>query len=119
RGSLPLVQHVDGETLWGRVLWRRPWVLAAGVAFGAATAVKWSGLYALAGFGLYLVVTDALARHRAGILYWPMDAVARQGVVSFLLLVPAALVTYLSSWTGWRGWAGGDDRPSGPEPPAA
>ena len=116
RRSLPLVQHVDGETLWGRVLWRRPWVLAAGVAFGAATAVKWSGLYALAGFGLYLVVTDALARRRAGILYWPMDAVARQGAVSFLLLVPAALITYLVTWTGWLVTAGGYDRQSDPAP---
>ena len=29
----------------------RPWVIAAGVAFGAACAVKWSGLWFLAAFG--------------------------------------------------------------------
>src|SRR5690606_31732723 len=113
RRSIPLLEHRDLDSpdpLWGRVLWRRPWVVAAGVALGAAAAVKWSGLYALAGLGLYLVVTDALARRRAGIAFWPMDAVARQGVVSFLLLVPAAFVTYLITWTGWLVTAGGYDR---------
>ena len=109
RRTIPLVEKAGGD-LWGRVIWRRPWVLAAGVALGAATAVKWSGLYALAGFGIYLVVTDALARRRAGIAYWPMDAAARQGVVSFLLLVPVAAAAYLASWTGWLVTAGGYDR---------
>lgn len=106
----------DRERLWGQIFWRRPWVLAAGVALGAASAVKWSGLYALAGLGLYLVVTDALARRRAGIAFWPMDAVGRQGPVSFLLLVPAALVTYLVTWTGWLVTAGGYDRQSDANP---
>ena len=119
RRSIPLVEYAAAglrEPLWGRVIWRRPWVIAAGAALGAATAVKWSGLYALAGFGIYLVVTDALARRRAGVLFWPMDAAARQGPVSFLLLVPAALFTYLASWTGWFVTAGGYDRQSDGNP---
>ncbi|WP_404438432.1 phospholipid carrier-dependent glycosyltransferase [Microbacterium aerolatum] len=119
RRSIPLVERApddDREYLWGRIVWRRPWVIAAGVALGAATAVKWSGLYALAGLGIYLVVTDALARRRAGVAYWPMDAVTRQGVVSFLLLVPVAFVTYLASWTGWLVTAGGYDRQSDANP---
>nr|WP_206706050.1 phospholipid carrier-dependent glycosyltransferase [Microbacterium ginsengiterrae] len=119
RRSIPLVEApaaTEEQTLWGRIVWRRPWVIAAGIALGAATAVKWSGLYALAGLGLYLVVTDALARRRAGVAYWPMDAVARQGVVSFLLLVPAAFVTYLASWTGWLVTAGGYDRQTDANP---
>lgn len=113
RRSIPLVENVDHDApdpLWGRVVWRRPWVLAAGVALGAACAVKWSGLYALAGLGIYLVVTDALARRRAGVLFWPTDAAFRQGPVSFVLLVPAALLTYLVTWTGWLVTAGGYDR---------
>src|SRR5690606_36156044 len=61
RRTMPVLEAVatgsDGPRMWGRVLWRRPWILAAGAAFGAATAVKWSGLYALAVFGLYLVIT--------------------------------------------------------------
>lgn len=119
RQSIPLVEYAApdaSEPLWGRIVWRRPWLLAAGVTLGAASAVKWSGLYALAGFGLYLVITDALARRRAGVIYWPMDAVIRQGPVSFLLLVPAALLTYLVSWTGWIVTAGGYDRQSSDNP---
>lgn len=119
RRTLPLLAQGDPDRpdpLWGRVLWRRPWVLAAGVALGAACAVKWSGLYALAGFGLYLVVTDALARRRAGVVLWPTDAVLRQGPVSFLLLVGPAAAVYLASWTGWLVTAGGYDRQSDPNP---
>jgi dolichyl-phosphate-mannose-protein mannosyltransferase len=86
---------------WGPVFWNRPWVVAAGVAAGAATGVKWSGLYAIAGLGIYLVVTDALARRRAGIGFWPTDAAFRQGPATFVLFVPVAVLVYLASWTGW------------------
>jgi dolichyl-phosphate-mannose-protein mannosyltransferase len=116
RRSMPALQdrtfheRGDAPTLWGRVLWRRPWVLAAGLALGAASAVKWSGVYVLAAAGLYLVVTDALARRRAGVALWPTDAVLRQGAASFLLLVPVALVVYVASWTGWFVTTGGYDR---------
>ncbi|WP_394278731.1 dolichyl-phosphate-mannose--protein mannosyltransferase [Microbacterium sp.] len=94
---------------WGPMLWNRPWLVAAGVAFGAASAVKWSGAWVLAAFGIYTVVTDALARRRLGVHFWPVDAV-RQGVASFLLLVPVALVVYLASWAGWLATDGGYGR---------
>ncbi|GAA3942683.1 dolichyl-phosphate-mannose--protein mannosyltransferase [Microbacterium soli] len=107
----------DGRTrMTGPVLWARPWLIAAGVAFGAASAVKWSGVYALAVFGLYTVVVDALARRRAGVVLWPTDAVLRQGPASFLLLVGPALATYLVSWTGWLVTAGGYDRDADANP---
>lgn len=99
----------DGPRPWGPVLWNRPWLLAAGAAAGAATGVKWSGLYALAALGLYVVVSDALARRRLGVELWPTDAV-RQGAASFLLMVPVSIVVYLSTWTGWLLSAGGYDR---------
>ena len=105
--------------LTGPVLWSRPWLIAAGVTLGAASAVKWSGLYALAVFGLYVVITDALARRRAGIPLWPSDAVLRQGPVSFVLMVGPALLTYLVSWTGWLVTAGGYDRGADANPLAA
>lgn len=117
RRSIPLIEQADpGPPFGSPVLWRRPWAIAAGVAFGAATAVKWSGLYALAVAGLYLVVTDALARRRAGVLLWPTDAAFRQGPVTFLLLVPPAAVTYLLTWTGWLVTSGGYDRHSADNP---
>lgn len=118
RRTAKTVETNGDETLrvWGPVIARRPWIVAAGVALGAASAVKWSGLYALAGVGIYLVVTDALARRRAGIVQWPADAAFRQGPITFLLLVPTALVTYLASWTGWLVTAGGYDRGSSSNP---
>lgn len=117
--TIPVLERRDPEApdpFWGPVLWRRPWLIAAGAAFGAASAVKWSGLYVLAGFGLYVVVTDALARRRAGVVLWPTAAAFRQGPVSFVLLVFPALAVYLISWTGWLVTAGGYDRQSDANP---
>lgn len=117
--TIPVLERRDPDVpdpFWGPVLWRRPWLVAAGAAFGAASAVKWSGLYALAGFGLYVVVTDALARRRAGVVLWPTAAAFRQGPVSFVLLVFPAVVAYLVCWTGWLITAGGYDRDSDANP---
>jgi dolichyl-phosphate-mannose--protein O-mannosyl transferase len=92
---------------WGPVLWNRPWLLAAAVAFGAASSVKWSGFYFIAAFGVYLVVVDALARRRLGIPFWFSAAVLKQGPVTAVLLLPVAVVTYLLSWIGWFATSGG------------
>ena len=103
--------------MWGAIIWNRPWIVAAGAAAGAATAVKWSGVWVLAAIGLYLVVTDALERRRLGVVFWPTDAV-RQGLASFVLLVPVAFVVYLASWTGWLLSDGGYDRHAADANPA-
>ena len=101
---------------YGPALWARPWVVAAGVAFGAACAVKWSGAWFLAAFGLYLIVVDALARRRSGVPFWLTGAVLKQGPVTFLLMVPVALAVYLASWTGWLTTDGGYYRHWADEP---
>ncbi|WP_255447199.1 dolichyl-phosphate-mannose--protein mannosyltransferase [Schumannella soli] len=90
-------RHTD----WGRPIWWRPWMLAAAVAFGAASAVKWSGIWFLAIFAILSIVMEAIDRRRAGIAFWPTSAVLVQGPVSFLLLVPLAAAVHLASWTGW------------------
>jgi dolichyl-phosphate-mannose--protein O-mannosyl transferase len=91
-----------GRTIdWGPTIWWRPWLIAAGVAFGAASAVKWNGLYYLAGFAVYTLVVDAVARRRAGVTFWATGTLVRQTPATFLLMVPIALATYLSTWTGW------------------
>jgi dolichyl-phosphate-mannose-protein mannosyltransferase len=95
------------EPQYGPAIWSRPWVVAAGVAFGAACAVKWSGVWFLAAFGIYLVVVDALARRRAGVTFWLTGAVLKQGPATFLLLVPVAAAVYFASWTGWLVTDGG------------
>lgn len=104
---LDAARDAGAEPRSGPVVWARPWVVAAGVAFGAAIAVKWSGLYFLAAVGVYLVIVDALARRRAGLPFFVEGAVVKQGPITFLLLVPVAAATYLASWTGWLVTSGG------------
>ncbi|UFS59754.1 dolichyl-phosphate-mannose--protein mannosyltransferase [Subtercola endophyticus] len=107
------------EPTWGPTLWWRPWLMAAAVAFGLASAVKWSGLYFLVAFVLYAVLVDALARRRAGIPFWLSASILKQGVATVILTVPLYLASYLVTWTGWfvtnggyyRNWAQTDGKP--------
>ncbi|MBO9577277.1 MAG: phospholipid carrier-dependent glycosyltransferase [Microbacteriaceae bacterium] len=80
--------------------WNRPWLIAAGLALGAATAVKWSGLWFIVVFGVWTVVADAIDR-RDG---WEAP---RRAPVNFLLFVPPALAVYLASFSGWFATEGG------------
>ena len=86
---------------------KRAFVLAAGLAFGVASSIKWSGLYFLAVFAVYALVSDVLARRRAGIPLWLGGTLLRQGPITFLLTVPVAAVVYLSGWAGWFATDGG------------
>ncbi len=91
-------------------LWWRPWLLASGVGIGLACAVKWSGLYYLAAFGLMAVLWTVGARRAAGESR-PWRAVIRRDILpSFLTLVPIAIVVYIASWAGWFLTDGGWDR---------
>lgn len=94
-------------TAWGPVLWGRPWLIAAALAFGCAAGVKWSGFFFLAAFGLFTVVSDAFLRRQAGVEWWGVGAVLRQGPVNFVLLVPLALLVYVATWWGWFASDGG------------
>ncbi|MBK4347179.1 dolichyl-phosphate-mannose--protein mannosyltransferase [Lacisediminihabitans changchengi] len=105
-----------GDLDWGPTLWARPWLVTAGILFGAASAVKWSGLYFLAAFAIYSVVVDAVARKHAGITFWASSAVFRQAFATFLLTVPVAVAVYLLSWTGWFVTKGGYYREWANEP---
>ena len=76
----------------------RPWLILAGISLGLATGIKWSGLYFLAGFGLYTFVVDYWQRRR---LAMPAVLAVGQGFVNALtLLIPAGLA-YLATWLGW------------------
>ena len=74
--------------------WRRPWLLAMAVALGAATAVKWSGVYFLAAFCLYVVGRYAIKTKDVWLTL-------HKAVTTFVITVPLALLTYLASWSGW------------------
>ena len=113
-----LLRHLQTRTL-DRPTWRQPWLLAVGLALGAATAVKWSGLYFLAAFGLYVVISDAIERRNRVVavaatqvenddfdsppestLSWLAPSVI-QGLISFVTMMPTAIAVYVASWTGW------------------
>lgn len=79
----------------------RWWLIAAGVALGAACAVKWSGVYAVAVFGVLAYAWDAAARRRVGEPRWLLSSVWRGGLPAFLALVPTAALTYVAGWTSW------------------
>ena len=104
RRTLGITSH------WGPTLWWRPWLVTAGLAFGLACSVKWSGVYFLAAFGVYVVVMDALDRRREGLPFWITAALLKQAPAAALALVPIALTTYLLSWTGWIVTSGGYGR---------
>lgn len=86
---------------FGPAFWNRPWLLTAGVLLGLACAVKWSGIYYLAAFGLWTVALDMLDRRRAKQQGWFGGTLVTQAPVSFILLVPTALVVYVASFAGW------------------
>jgi dolichyl-phosphate-mannose--protein O-mannosyl transferase len=101
------------------VLWFRPWLILAGVTLGLASSIKWSGLYLLAGIGVYVVVSETLLRKNSEESKWFSNGVLFQGAYSFVSLVPTALIAYLSTWLGWisgsngyvRNWAAENSLP--------
>jgi dolichyl-phosphate-mannose--protein O-mannosyl transferase len=100
------------------ILILRPWLILTGVALGAASSIKWSGLYLLAGIGLYVVFSESLLRKNSGEKNWLRKGVLFQGSYSFVSLVPTALATYLLTWSGWIFGTGGYMRDSATENPA-
>jgi dolichyl-phosphate-mannose--protein O-mannosyl transferase len=110
-----LLRHLQTRR-YDRPTWRQPWLIAVGATVGAATAVKWSGLYFLAAFGLYVVFSQALEnRRRTEFENWLAPSIL-QALISFILMVPVAVATYLASWTGWLVTSGGYDRDSDANP---
>lgn len=103
-------EELGRVTDWGPALLWRPWLIAAGIAFGAASAVKWNGLYFLAVFAVYTLVVDAVARRRAGLPFWFTGTLFKQAPTTFLLMVPIAVAVYLAAWTGWFVTDGGYSR---------
>lgn len=90
----------------------RPWRLAAGMAFGAAVASKWSGITGIAVAVLLSLMWERTRRKEGGIAHplWRALQAEGFGVVISLLLVPAAV--YVASYAAWfaehgldvRGW---------------
>lgn len=73
--------------------------LLAGVAFGCALAVKWSGLLGLGVGGLLALTWELSLRHRATGRWWTGLPRLVAGVGLSLVVVPA--VVYAASWVPW------------------
>jgi dolichyl-phosphate-mannose--protein O-mannosyl transferase len=86
----------------------RPWRLLAGVALGAAVAVKWSGLYVAVGLVPLIVAWEIAARRTtgdpvAGRRRWrdaAWLAVREEAPRTLVLLGVLPLLVYLASYTG-------------------
>lgn len=89
------------------ILWFRPWLILTGVALGLASSIKWSGLYLLAGIGIYVVVSETLFRKNSEEKNWFSKGVFFQAAYSFVSLVPVALASYTLTWLGWILGSGG------------
>ncbi|NEK57745.1 phospholipid carrier-dependent glycosyltransferase [Geodermatophilus sabuli] len=85
----------------GSRLGPRGWRLSAGVLFGCACAVKWSGVWFLAVFAVLSLFWERAAWRDAGVAR-PTLAVARWGLPGALwALAVVPVLTYLASFTGW------------------
>ncbi len=100
------------------ILWRRPWLLGAGLVFGAAAGIKWSGLYPLAAFLVLIVILD-LFRRRAVAERLALLRAFTQALVTAVIALPTAAVAYLATWTGWIVTADGWGRQAEGSWPAA
>lgn len=90
-----------GDSPFGPRLGFRWWRFTAGVALGCALAVKWSGLYYIAFFGLMSVFLDLALRRRYGVRRYVLGTLVRDTLpaLASLVLLPAGL--YLYSWRAW------------------
>jgi dolichyl-phosphate-mannose--protein O-mannosyl transferase len=100
-----ITRAIEGSN--NSILKFRPWLVLTGVALGAASSIKWSGLYLLAGIGLYVVFSELILRKNSRESNWFRKGFFFQGAFSFLSLVPVAVATYLLTWMGWVLGSGG------------
>src|SRR5581483_8172831 len=86
----------------------RPWRLAAGVLFGCACAVKWTGLAFFIAFGLLSLFWDRAALRSAGVNRRTRVTLRRSALPALGSLGLAAIGTYLLTYLGWflgeNGW---------------
>jgi dolichyl-phosphate-mannose--protein O-mannosyl transferase len=79
----------------------RGWRIAAGLLFGCACAVKWSGIWFLAFFAVLSLFWDRAAWREKGVPR-PTGTTIRRGLPGAVWALAAVpVLTYLASFTGW------------------
>lgn len=79
----------------------RWWRFTAGVFLGLALAVKWSGLYYIAFFGLMSVFGDVALRRRYGVKRYITGTLLRDTPAALASLVVVPIALYVWSWRAW------------------
>ncbi|MGH2709751.1 MAG: dolichyl-phosphate-mannose--protein mannosyltransferase [Actinomycetota bacterium] len=80
---------------------RRPFRHLSGAAFGAALAVKWSGLLALLTAIVLAVMWERSRRKEAGLTHSLGRALKEQGVWIYVALILVPLAVYVLPWFTW------------------
>ncbi|MDR2974818.1 MAG: phospholipid carrier-dependent glycosyltransferase [Propionibacteriaceae bacterium] len=114
-----IIADQPGQTLDGKAgpFVFRPWLVLAGVMFGLGCATKWNTLFALAVFGVFVVIWSVMARHLAGAGPRAWWGLLKDGGPAFVGLVVVSAVIYLLSWIPWLASSGGYDRQWGSQHP--
>jgi dolichyl-phosphate-mannose--protein O-mannosyl transferase len=79
----------------------RPWRFAAGAAFGAGIATKWSALTAIAVAVALSFIWEVSRRRRAGVRRPVADAIPAEGFGLVLAFLIVSSAVYLVSYAGW------------------
>ena len=79
----------------------RWWRFAAGVLIGMACAVKWSGVYWVAAFGVLSVLWDVTTRRAAGVRRPWVGTWVRDLGPALWALAAIPTLTYLAGWWAW------------------
>lgn len=93
--------EIESAGPYGPRLGFRWWRFATGVLLGLAMAVKWSGLYYIAFFGLLSSFYDLWLRRRYGVAKPVAGTLLRDvpSALASIVLIPAVL--YIWSWRAW------------------
>ena len=101
RGRLVDRLHTTTYGKFGPHVGMRWWLLACGVAVGAASASKWDGVYLIPAFGLLALAWTMGARRAVGVQYPSLQTLVRDVIPATAWLVVTPVIVYLASWTGW------------------
>ncbi len=79
----------------------RPWRFAAGAAFGAGVATKWSALTAVGAAIVLAMIWEVSRRRRFGMRRPVADAIPAEGFGLVLAFLITPVLVYVVSYTGW------------------
>nr|WP_206425818.1 phospholipid carrier-dependent glycosyltransferase [Corynebacterium choanae] len=99
-GTITGLPMVPAGQLGPNFGWRW-WRFACGIALGCALSVKWSGLYYMAFFGIYIVAADMVLRFQAGEPRPVVTTLVKDSWKSFISLVIVPVLVYLWSFRAW------------------